>query len=490
MEDSQVAAALSTQLAERIGQSRFDLWFKLQASLVISGELLTVTTGSPFVRDWMRSQFANDLRECWQALIGATGRVEFQLADNTATGTNSKNGHGTKLSTTQLRPATASLATGAKAAANELALTVTALPGQAIAAPAAKSESENALPRTAATLSSFVVGASNEYAFRAAELTARGRQQASPLIFCGPTGVGKTHLLRSIVQEFRRSQPRGSALYLTAEQFTTCFIEALRGSGLPSFRQKCRGVQLLAIDDLQFFAGKQRTIEELLYTIDTLANDGRQIVLASDRGLGELRSLGVELVSRLSGGLTCELATPEFAIRLGIVRQLAEEIGVTFGDGVAKTIATHITSGARELRGAVLRLQAMSEAFGEPISHALAERGLSELARHNTHTVRLTDVEKVVCHAFGVEPAQLRSDRKSRAVAEPRMLAMWLARKYTRAAWSEIGEFFGRNSHSTVISAHRRVEKLIAEQGKVGMAEQMCLVDDAIRRLEAALRTA
>ena len=148
------------------------------------------------------------------------------------------------------------------------------------------------------------------------------------MLFCGPTGVGKTHLLRAILQEYRRHHPRSAAVYLTAEQFTTGFVEALRGSGLPSFRQKCRGAKLLAIDDLQFFVGKQRTLEELLYTVDTLVAEGRQLVLASDRGLAELRALGPELVSRLAGGLICEIEPPEFATRLGIVRQLGDEIGV------------------------------------------------------------------------------------------------------------------------------------------------------------------
>jgi chromosomal replication initiator protein len=279
-------------------------------------------------------------------------------------------------------------------------------------------------------------------------------------------------------------------LYLTAEQFTTSFVEALRGSGMPGFRQKCRGAQLLAIDDLQFFPGKRRTLEELLYTLDSFAAEGRQVVLASDRGLSELRALGPELVSRLSGGLICELSPQEFTTRLGIVRQFADEAGMAFTDEVAKLIATQISAGARELRGALHRLKAMSAAHGEPVSNQLAERALDELARHSTRIVRLTDVQKVVCEAFGVEAAQLRSDRKGRSLVGPRMLAMWLARKYTRAPWSEIGQFFGRHSHSTVISAHRRVEKQIAEQGKVGMANQSCQVEEAIRRLETALRTA
>src|SRR5262249_12405655 len=147
-------------------------------------------------------------------------------------------------------------------------------------------------------LASFVVGESNECAVSAAELTGRGRQQASPLLFCGSVGVGKTHLLRAIVQQYRRHHPRQSAVSLSAEQFTTGFLGALRGSGLPSFRQKCRGAQLLAIDDLQFFVGKKATLIELLHTFDIMAAEGRQLVLASDRAPAELRSLGPELTSR------------------------------------------------------------------------------------------------------------------------------------------------------------------------------------------------
>ena len=120
----------------------------------------------------------------------------------------------------------------------------------------------------------------------------------------------------------------------------------------------------------------------------------------------------------------------------------------------------------------------------------MADRALADLARHSTRTVRLADVQKAVCEVFGVEPAQLRSDRKGRALSEPRMLAMWLARKYTRAPWSEIGQFFGRRSHSTVIAAHRRVEQLISSQAQIGLSDRPCSVEEAIRRLETALRTA
>ncbi|HEX5470587.1 MAG TPA: chromosomal replication initiator protein DnaA, partial [Lacipirellulaceae bacterium] len=339
-------------------------------------------------------------------------------------------------------------------------------------------------------LANFVVGASNDYAFRAAQLTGRGRQQASPLVFCGPTGVGKTHLLKAILREYRRVHPHAAAVYLSAEQFTTGFVEAVRGSGMPSFRQKCRGARLLAIDDLQFFAGKRRTVEELLHTFDTMAADGRQLVIASDRRLSDLRGLGPELVSRLAGGLICEIEMPEFATRVGILRRMRDEMGLAVDDSVLSLVAQQVAEGARELRGAMHRLEAMSHAYAEPISRQLAERALADLARYSTRSVRLADVQKAVCDVFGIEPAQLRSERKGRCVSEPRMLAMWLARRYTRAPWSEIGEFFGRRSHSTVISAHRRVEKLITRNAQIAISDRTCGVEDAIRRVETVLRTA
>jgi chromosomal replication initiator protein len=228
----------------------------------------------------------------------------------------------------------------------------------------------------------------------------------------------------------------------------------------------------------------------LQHTVDTLTADGKQLVLASDRNLAGLRSLGPELASRLAGGLFCEMGPPEFATRLAILRRWRVELQLAVPDDVLALVATQVSAGARELRGALHRLQAISAAHGRPITRELAESAIGDLARQSTRPVKLADVEQAVCEVFGVERTQLRSERKGRVLAEPRMLAMWLARKYTRAAWSEIGQYFGRRSHSTVISAHRRVEKLLSERAQIGVDNQPCGVEEAIRRLERALQTA
>jgi chromosomal replication initiator protein len=487
MDEIDVASELRTRLAKLIGQDRYELWFGPQTEFRMEGESLTVVAASSFSRDWLRRNFVAELRTAGQGATGRAMRVDFLVDESPAATADVSSPPANETTPAEsLEPPRESPPRESKSSGAPSIGSRTLARASRVSAPV----SRNPALRSEPTLGDLVVGASNEYAYRAAEVTARGLQQASPVLFCGSTGVGKTHLLRAIRAEYRHSHPRARAVYLTAEQFITGFVEALRGSGLPSFRQKCRGADLLVLDDIQFFAGKRATLDELLHTLDVLLAEGRQIVLASDRSLAELKSLGKEMVSRLSSGLVCNIQPPDYAMRVEIVRRLAREMGVALEDDAAELVATQISTGARELRGALHRLQATSIAYGQPITRQLATSALSDLVQQCTRLVRLSDVEKAVCDVFGVEGVQLRSDRKSRSIHEPRMLAMWLARKYTRAPWSEIGAHFGRRAHSTVISAHKRMEQLIRTQAEIGVSHETCGVEEAIRRVEAALRTA
>jgi chromosomal replication initiator protein len=477
MEDNQVAADLRARLAETIGQERYALWFGSQTEFRLTDGCLTVVTASDFTRNWLRRNFAESVRMVCALVMGGDMRVEFDVDESIAPAEEPP----APKAAARTNPAPPTQSDSAAKSAQLAAV---------LANGADSHRNRKSTARKEPSLAELVIGTSNEYAIRAAEVTARGLQQASPVTFCGVTGVGKTHLLRAIRAEYRHSHPRARAVYLSAEQFITGFVEALRGTGLPSFRQKCRGADLLLLDDVQFFVGKRASLEELLHTFDALLTEGRQIVLASDRMLGELQPLGKELVSRLASGLVCNLQVPNFAMRREIVCRFAREMRIELEEEVADLVATQINSGARELRGALHRLQATSIAFEQAVTRQLATSALGDLAQQCTRHVRLSDVEQAICSVFGVEADQLRSDRKSRSIHEPRMLGMWLARKYTRAPWSEIGEFFGRRSHSTVISAHRRVEQLIRTRAEIGMSHGTCDVEEAIRRVEAALRTA
>lgn len=482
MEDSEVVAEMRTRLAEQLGQERYELWFTRETQLRFTPMSLTVVAASAFKRDWLRRNFAEGVRAVCAAVVGGEVRVEFEVDQSLHAAADQ--------SQEPVQPMERVESTCVAALPRKVHAAGTHPAGfQAPTRPASKVAVAQAA-RQEPRLAELVVGTSNEYAFRSAEVTAHGLQQASPLTFSGPTGVGKTHLLRAIRAEYRLTHPRARAVYLTAEQFLSSFVEALRGSGMPSFRQKCRGADLLLIDDIQFLVGKRGSLDEMLHTVDSLLADGRQLVLATDKPLGELGAMGKDLLSRLASGLVCNLQLPDFSMRCEIVRRISRELRLELETDVVELVAGQFHGGARELRGALNRLQATSMAYTRPVTISLATAALADLAQRTPRQVRLSDVEQAICSVFGVEREDLRSERKSRAIHEPRMLAMWLARRYTRAAWSEIGEFFGRRSHSTVISAHRRVESLISSRSEIALSHEKCDMEEAIRRVEAVLRTA
>ncbi len=310
----------------------------------------------------------------------------------------------------------------------------------------------------------------------------------TPLVIYGPPGCGKTHLLEGIFAAARQNRHSANAVLMSAEQYTTLFIEALRGSGLPSFRRKYRTVDILAIDDLQFLVRAKATRIELLHTIDVLAHEGRQLVFTADRPPAELSELGPELTTRLAGGMVCRIEPPDWATRVGLASQFASRLEMNLSDDVAEYVASNITGGAREICGAVNRLQAARRMHNCEIDKSLAEEALADVLGCALRGVRLADIEQAVCEAFGLTSESLQSDRRTKSVSTPRMFAMWLARKHTRAGLSEIGEFFGRRSHSTVISAQKRLADLLAKQSKVDLSGRACVIDEAIRSVEERLR--
>ena len=330
----------------------------------------------------------------------------------------------------------------------------------------------------------------NRVAVSAAQTAATRPGVYSPLTFVGPPGSGKTHLLEGIWRHVRGARTLRSVIYLSAEQFTNQFIDAIRNTGAPNFRRKIRDVELLLIDDVQFFGGKQSTLVELVHTIDTLVRAGRQLVFAADRPLSELRALGPELIARLSGGLVCTLEAADFGTRLGILRQLAQRQEITIADEVLAWMAGQLDGDARHLAGALNRLRAASDAHEQTIDLEFAQISLSDLIQSCRRPVRLPDIVEAVCDVMGVEAKELQSGSKTASVAMPRMLVMFLARKWTRAALSEISRSLGRRSHSTVVSAQHKVTEWLTDGKTVPLGHGHCRVEDAIKRIEGKLRLA
>lgn len=447
-------------LTSKVGHERFGLWF--QAVRWVLGERrLELHVESHFLNDWLRKNFAAEIQEVADAHMGVGTEIVISV-DPTRSAHNprlpaAKNGHALQ---------------NGNSAAEEPRPEGPPVPSRRA--------------RAFASLETFIVGPSNRLGYTAAKMVLERPGAVSPVLIHGPVAVGKTHLLEGIWSAAKRQHPRSYILYLSAEQFTTEFVESVKG-GLPSFRRKYRGVDMLLVDDVQFFAGKRATAEEFLHTINTLAANGKQVVLAADRGPNELAELGPGFVARVSGGLVCAVEPAEYETRLQIVAQLAKRIGLSVPTDVQEFVADRLTSHARELSGAVFRLQAASMATQRPVTLELAERSLSELIRHSCKAIRLPDIEKAVCEVFGLDADALNSQRRTKSITNPRMLAMWLARKYTRAAFSEIGTYFGRRSHSTVISAQKQVEQWMHAQSPVHTRQGTYRIDELVRQVERKL---
>lgn len=470
-DDMEIVSALRTALADKVGKDRFELWFGTNMQLEFDGATLTIGARSQFLQDWLRRNFRTHIESACLATLGRCPDLRFRIDESSST----------ELVSPVVAPRTS------PPASQPRPLTLcTISTDEASAQTPSVQPVQKSTRRSFADLNSFVTGRSNRLARTVAETVIEQPGRMSPLLVHGPTGVGKTHLLEGIWTAARKRRGM-TAIYLSAEQFTSSFLQALRGSGLPSFRQKYRGVELLILDDLQFLCGKRCTQVELLYTMNTLLREGRQLVLAADRPLSELEDLGPEMLSRLSGGMVCEIEPPDYETRVAILQQMAHRFELALPHEVQRFVASQLTSHARELSGALCRLQATSQASGRPVDLAMAEGALAEMIRHSSRLVRLPDIEKAICGTFGLEPSSLQSTRKTKGVSQPRMLAMWLARKYTRAALSEIGHYFGRRSHSTVVSAQKRVEDWLAAGTSLQMASRTWRIDDAIHQIEQSL---
>lgn len=455
-DDMEIVSALKLALADKVGQERFELWFGATTRLDYREDTVTVFVANRFHQDWLRNNFRHEIESSCQLALGRIVPVRFHIDQDLAK---------------QQSPAKPVCAPAPRSAAVPVSSPPASEPRRRLAA-----------------FDSFVVGAANRLAWSAAQSIVARLGHSSPLVLHGPTSSGKTHLLEGICHELRRTRPRSQGVYLPAEQFTTMFLDALHGGGLPSFRRKYRGLDLLIVDDIQFLARKKATLTELLHMIDVFRREGRQLVFAADRSPRDLTELGPEFITRLQGGLVCELDLPDYEMLLDIARGLGERMSLALPPEVAEFLAAKVATHARELTGALHRLEAASRALGEPISLALAEQTLADALRRQTRSIGLNEINTVVCELFGLQPQSLQSHDKAKQVSHPRMLAMWLARRHTRAALSEIGGYFGGRRHSTVISAEKKVRQWMDLQAPLELADGKCSIDQAIRRVEQRLR--
>ena len=455
----EIVSAVQTALTDKVGTTRFSMWFDNQVQWDLSEAHLQLTVRDAFTLEHIRRSFQSDLKMALESVLPQGGTISFRVSCREEVPPGVPPGEQGEVEREQ-----------------------------GTAAPSREPVDEK--KGRWGTFKSLVVGDSNRIAVTAAQMLPDRPGRISPLFVHGLPGSGKTHLLQAIWTDFRQRRQRSRSIYMTAEQFTCQFLGALRGSGLPNFRHKYRDVELLLIDDVQFFVGKRATISELHYTIDTLLREGRQMVFASQNPPAELQDLGMDLVARISGGLVCGTEPADNEMRRVICEQYCDAQDVQLRPGVIEHLVQNLRGDVRLLHGAINRLQVMEHAFGEPASIETARRQLQDLFQVARRAVKMPDIERAICDVFGLSPRSLQSTGRTRSVSQPRMLAMWLAREYTRAAFAEIGDYFGQRAHNTVISAHQRVSRWMDDNEMIQTPHGSWNARDAIRRVEAELQLA
>jgi len=442
--DIWTAALLGLQ--PRLGSETFDLWLRPLDVTAIEGLCVKLRAPSLFMKEW----FENHYRDA----------VLDQIYDQTA------QRYAIEIAVDPSMPAPSPAEPEAERAVSSARLAEPTLPAMA-APPVGLSERY--------VFSTFITGASNELASSAASAVADdpGRR-FNPLLLYGGVGLGKTHLLHAVGHALYRRQPDLRIVYLSAERFMNEFISAVRYNQFDEFRRRYReDCDVLLIDDIQFIAGRDRTMDEFFHVFNALYEAGKQIMITSDRMPSEMQGMEERITSRLNWGLVADVKAPDLETRVAILRQKAENENIAIPKDVTVYLASLVRSNVRELEGALVRVATFAALKGVPITETFVREVLGDSAKETRRApITIESVLKVVSTHYGVKVADLKGPRRHKGISRPRMVAMALARELTGASFPEIGLRFGGKDHSTVINACKRIGVLENEDAEVHTALQ------------------
>ncbi len=437
---------IRARLRADVGEAAFNSWLKPLTLGEMLGSRLRIAVPTRFMRDWIEQNYGHQLTEFWQEENANVSGVEI-IVEPTRTAVQSPGGP-TRSQGVRHDGETALLS-------GEF--------GTADAADATGAEHVRALLDQRFVFKNFIVGRTNELAHAAARRVAESDSVPfNPLFLFGGVGLGKTHLMHAIAWHITERDPSRRVLYMSAEKFMYQFIRALRFRTTMDFKEQFRSVHVLMIDDIQFIAGKDSTQEEFFHTFNALVDQNRQIVVSADKSPSDLDGMEERLRSRLGCGLVADIHPADYELRLGILQDKAEQLGVQMPDKVLEFLAHKITSNVRELEGALNRIVAQSTLVGRPITLETTQDVLRDLLRANDRRVTIEEIQKRVAEHFNIRLADMHSARRARAVARPRQVAMYLAKQLTARSLPEIGRKFGGRDHTTVMHAVRKVDELRA----------------------------
>ena len=488
-------------LSAKLGPQRFELWFK-NSRIRLEETKLIVGVQTPFAVNFVRANFLKEIEQVCAQVLGKTFLLDFVVyqaePDAPKASACVPTPHLIARTSTVSVSAPVLVGVGGGPRSNLLISDIPTLEtSPSVAAFPRPAGPLKTLPTTNkpnattgrrfASLKSFVVG-SNKLAWNTVELAINYPGQANPIYLFGPSSVGKTHLLEGIWSAVKQQSNRKPPLYLTTEQFISSFLMSIHQKTTAEFREKFKGISILLIDDIQYLSGKRETQTEFLHTIDTLRTQNVQLVFSGDRPARELTGFRSEIVARLEAGLPCPLKHPERETMLHIFRNMVQQRRLPIGEDVCRFVASRLSAHARQLSGALNRLHAVHLSSEGPITLAVAEESLDDLIRNNRRNVRLQDIDKAVCETFGLSEDSLKSRNQTKHLSNARMLAMWLARKYTRSALSEIGKHYGGRSHGTVSNTVKKVDGWIDEKNPVHNDAFGLPLADAVRKIERILQ--
>ncbi|HEX2530220.1 MAG TPA: chromosomal replication initiator protein DnaA [Burkholderiaceae bacterium] len=439
--------ACSTQLEQELTPQQFSAWIKPLAPLDFDEGRLRIAAPNRFKLDWVKTQFAGRITALAAQFWDAPVEVQFVLDPRT---------NGAKKPAARSMPAAADDA-GSRDAA-EVPERVTEPPVDA--APRRDQSRVN----SALTFDSFVTGKANQLA-RAAAIQVANNPGSSynPLFLYGGVGLGKTHLIHAIGNQVLADNPNVKIRYIHAEQYVRDVVTAYQRKGFDEFKRYYHSLDLLLIDDIQFFGGKNRTQEEFFYAFEALIAAKRQIIITSDTYPKEITGMDDRLISRFDSGLTVAVEPPELEMRVAILLKKASQEGVSLSDDVAFFVAKHLRSNVRELEGALRKILAYSRFHDKEITIDVVKDALKDLLSVQNRQISVENIQKTVADFFNIKVADMYSKKRPANIARPRQIAMYLAKELTQKSLPEIGELFGGRDHTTVLHA---VRKITADRSK------------------------
>ncbi|MCK5451600.1 MAG: chromosomal replication initiator protein DnaA [Candidatus Omnitrophica bacterium] len=448
-------------LRSEVNEQVFSAWFLPIRQISIKENVLTLSVPNKFFENWIKEKYISLISSTVQHVSGTSLNITFEIIENKEAGDPSKV---FASAVSKISPPTASHK-------NKLSASVPASGNKDASGNWLKSilPGSRSLPESHYqtlgfnlnyTFENFVVGGSNRFAHAAAlAVTEKLSKVYNPLFLYGGVGLGKTHLMQALGQAVLKKSPRSKVLYISSEEFMNQLINAIRTKTTPKFRAMYRNVDVLLIDDIQFIAGKESTQEEFFHTFNSLYDAHKQIVLCSDHSPREISGLEERLVSRFAWGLIADFQLPDFETRVAIMEKKSESEAVSVPKEILYFLAEHVKTNIREMEGALIRVVAYAELTGKKMTVALAKEVLGEMISAEEKKITIKLIQQVVSGFFNITEEDMKTKKRTRAIAYPRQIAMFLSRGLTDHSLPDIGRFFGGRDHTTVLHACDKIGK-------------------------------